>query len=601
MFGLPVPLPGMVPQHVLSSAQVSDARIARARPTPTADEERAAEEAALAAEAAETAAESAAAVVTAVLEVAAARQKMVTALRVAFADTSEDELAATTATASELHYPLEYPLEYSASAEGFAAADAAEEGLVEEGWEVRRRVLEVERSIAAHQSPVAPPSPPPLAPPPRNPERSTRSAAVLVERQKAATAAAEDGLAEAGQTAAVEVRVVEGREGELREIRVHLPNGFPGRLPVTSPAQIGASFPGRMPAGVDFDTSAAMALCGSILPPPRVGSQALFTHSTQAAALPLQFPPQPPPQPPPRRPSEEVRQEMRHRSIEEPSQPSEAEVAGGSPCDSGGGGGSDGEGSDLEPDELPSEWSTATPPSPPRLLRAGWAWRSTTPPPPPRARHAAASSGLDGHVEAVGESSSSAASSEQRPSVASTPGGDNQRRSVSSTPGGDNQRPSVGSTRETTPEAKAWAKLVSNGDDDLGRNGIAQTRSASTTPAPPLSAKVGLRRGSQNIPLPQGTAPSPLRGGTPFDAGELEDDEGNKENSGDATTPRAVCRGPDAPLQAPRCATPRVPCATPELTGRSSGAVVIDETMSSPSPTQSEVGPPLYPYPYTYP
>ena len=54
MFGLPVPLPGMVPQHVLSSAQVSDARIARARPTPTADEERAAEEAALAAEAAET-------------------------------------------------------------------------------------------------------------------------------------------------------------------------------------------------------------------------------------------------------------------------------------------------------------------------------------------------------------------------------------------------------------------------------------------------------------------------------------------------------------------------------------------------------------------
>ena len=187
MFGLPVPLPGMVPQHVLSSAQVSDARIARARPTPTADEERAAEEAALAAEAAETAAESAAAVVTAVLEVAAARQKMVTALRVAFADTSEDELAATTATASELHYPLEYPLEYSASAEGFAAADAAEKGLVEEGWEVRRRVLEVERSIAAHQSPAAPPSPPPLAPPPRNPERSTRSAAVLVERQKATT------------------------------------------------------------------------------------------------------------------------------------------------------------------------------------------------------------------------------------------------------------------------------------------------------------------------------------------------------------------------------------------------------------------------------
>ena len=153
---------------------------------------------------------------------------------------------------------------------------------------------------------------------------------------------------------------------------------------------------------------------------------------------------------------------------------------------------------------------------------------------------------------------------------------------------------------ETTPEAKAWAKLVSNGEDDLGRNGIAQTRSASTTPAPPLSAKVGLRRGSQNIPLPQGTAPSPLRGGTPFDAGELEDDEGNKENSGDATTPRAVCRGPDAPLQAPRCATPRVPCATPELTGRSS-AVVIDDTMGSPSPTQSEVGPPLYPYPYTYP
>ena len=183
MFGLPVPLPGMVPQHVLSSAQVSDARIARARPTPTAAEERAAEEAVLSAEAAETAAESAAAVVTAVLEVAAARQKMVTALRVAFADTSEDELAVTTATASELHYPLEYPL-----AEGFAAADAAEEGLVEEGWEVRRRVLEVERSIAAHQSPAAPPSPPPLAPPPRNPERSTRSAAVLVERQKATTA-----------------------------------------------------------------------------------------------------------------------------------------------------------------------------------------------------------------------------------------------------------------------------------------------------------------------------------------------------------------------------------------------------------------------------
>ena len=87
-FGLSVPLPGMVPQHVLSSAQVSDAHIAH-----SADEETTAEEAALAAEAAESAAESAAAMVTAVLEVAAARQKvsqaekaMVTALREAFAD-----------------------------------------------------------------------------------------------------------------------------------------------------------------------------------------------------------------------------------------------------------------------------------------------------------------------------------------------------------------------------------------------------------------------------------------------------------------------------------------------------------------------------------
>ena len=542
-FGLSVPLPGMVPQHVLSSAQVSDAHIAH-----SADEETTAEEAALAAEAAESAAESAAAMVTAMLEVAAARQKvsqaekaMVTALREAFADASEADLATTTAAACE----LDSPLEYSAHAEVFVATVAAKERVVEEGWEVRRRVLDVERSIASDarksvtdkafvmaprertrqrlsqeagrishgeiEARSPPPPPPPLAPPP-NPERSARSAAVLVERQKAATAAAEDGLAEDG-LAAVEIRVVESREGELQEIRVHLPNGFPGRLPVSSPAQIAASFPGRMPA--DFDTSATVA------PPPRVGSH-LFTRSGQAVALPPRFPPQPPPQPPLRRLSEETRQ----RSVEEPSQPSEAEVAGRSPCDGGSDGGSDDQGSDLEPDEMPAEWSTATPSPPPRLLRTA----SSSPPRP---------SGLDRHVEAV--------------------------EAVEA----------VGKSSSTASSAQ---------------------RLAVSTPAQPLSAKVGLRQGSQNIPLPQGPAPPPLRASTPrcgspllqlnsFDAGELED-EGDKENNGDAATPRAVCYGPDAPLQAPRCSTPRVLCATPML-GRSSA---VDEIVS-PSPTPSEVGP----------
>ena len=208
-------------------------------------------------------------------------------------------------------------------------------------------------------------------------------------------------------------------------------------------------------------------------------------------------------------------------------------MAGRSPCGGGSGGGSDGgsddEGSDLEPDEMPPEWSNTTPSPPPRLFRTA----SSSPPRP---------SGLDRHVEAVaaveaveavGESSSSTASSEQQLAV--------------------------------------------------------------STPPQPLSAKVGLRRGSQNMPLPQGPAPPPLRTSTPrcgsplvpFDMGAL-DDEGNKENSGDAATPRAVCHGPDAPLQAPRCSTPRATCATPVLTGR--GSAVVDEIVS-PSPTQSEMGP----------
>ena len=56
---------------------------------------------------------------------------------------------------------------------------------------------------------------------------------------------------------------------------MHLPNGFPGRLPVSPPAsQAAVSFPGRMPAGLD--TSAAVA------PPARVGPR-LFTRPTRAA------------------------------------------------------------------------------------------------------------------------------------------------------------------------------------------------------------------------------------------------------------------------------------------------------------------------------
>ena len=245
---------------------------------------------------------------------------------------------------------------------------------------------------------------------------------------------------------------------------MHLPNGFPGRLPVSPPAsQAAVSFPGRMPAG--FDTSAAVA------PPARVGPR-LFTRPTQAAALPPRFPPQPPPQPP-----------LRLSMAPSPSPPSKAEVAGRSPCDGGGDactdGGSDEEGSDLEPDEMPPEWCSATPSSatpspPPRLLRTA----SSSPPPP-------SASGLDRHEEAVGavdDRSSSAASSERTRAVA--------------------------------------------------------------TPPQPLSAEVGLRRGSHNIPLPHGPAPAPLRagtsrGGSPLAPLEAGDAEGDKENGGDATMLRA--------------------------------------------------------------
>ena len=246
---------------------------------------------------------------------------------------------------------------------------------------------------------------------------------------------------------------------------MHLPNGFPGRLPVSPPAsQAAVSFPGRMPAGLD--TSAAVA------PPARAGPR-LFTRPTQAAALPPRFPPQPPPQPP-----------VRRLVDPEPSQPSEVEEAGRSARDGGGDacadGGSEDEGSDLEPDEMPPEWCSATPSSatpspPPRLVRT-----APSSPPPPSA------SGLDGHAEAVGcvdERSPSAASMERGHAVA--------------------------------------------------------------TPPQPLSAKVGLRRGSHNLPLPHGPAPPPLRAstsrcGSPLAPLEAEDAEGNKENGGDATTPRAT-------------------------------------------------------------
>jgi len=117
-----------------------------------------------------------------------------------------------------------------------AAAGAAGEGIVGDGWQVRRRVLDVERSIASdarksldavgsRQAAAHPP-----APAARSPDRSMRSAALLVERQKAANAAAQDRLPavlpavpmlSAACLPPVEMRVVEGREGELQEIRVH--------------------------------------------------------------------------------------------------------------------------------------------------------------------------------------------------------------------------------------------------------------------------------------------------------------------------------------------------------------------------------------------
>ena len=77
------------------------------------------------------------------------------------------------------------------------------------------------------------------------------------ERSKQTTAAQEAATAAANGSIVTEIHVVEGSDGVPQEIRVHLPNGFPGRMP--------AGF--RMPAGRMPGISPA-----SVAAPPRAGS-----------------------------------------------------------------------------------------------------------------------------------------------------------------------------------------------------------------------------------------------------------------------------------------------------------------------------------------
>jgi len=135
------------------------------------------------------------------------------------------------------------------------------------------------------------PSPPPGKPPmprqpkqryllpPRSPMRSTKAVAA----QEAAVAAAAD------IPTVTEIRVVEGPDGQPQEIRVHLPTGFPGRLPA------GFSVPAkRVP--VDFTSLASQIedlRAPAVATPLRAGSRlragshlsALFAEA--ATTLPL--------------------------------------------------------------------------------------------------------------------------------------------------------------------------------------------------------------------------------------------------------------------------------------------------------------------------
>ena len=138
--------------------------------------------------------------------------------------------------------------------------------------------------------------------PPRSPARSTKAAAA----QEAANRAAADRpniVTEVRPNIVTEVRVVEGPDGEPQEIRVHLPNGFPGRMPM------GFRMPaGRMPAGIvsgivsptvlvtppragshlsTLPPEAAVALPLAAAPPPRAGSHLSMFPPEAAAALPL--------------------------------------------------------------------------------------------------------------------------------------------------------------------------------------------------------------------------------------------------------------------------------------------------------------------------
>ena len=116
------------------------------------------------------------------------------------------------------------------------------------------------------------PSPPPRSPKrdasltPRTPERLIPNAAA---GQEAANVAAAD-------LSPTEIHVFSKNDGSPAEVRVHLPEGFPGRMPagfrMPSGRVPGFRVPaGRMPAG------------GPVVPPPRAGSH-LSIHPAEAGA-----------------------------------------------------------------------------------------------------------------------------------------------------------------------------------------------------------------------------------------------------------------------------------------------------------------------------
>ena len=282
-FGPPVPLPGMVPQHALVAEQqttkmavsvASAVAAAKSAETAVAAAARAAASAS-AAQVEATGAQKEAAVAAQKLQaeyaagyrapsppgspgshgdavVARAAPLQTTAAALAYEQAAqvaacakamqEEKMRSATAAEKAAQAAMAMAVQTAlvateaTTAVKEAAAGAAGEGIVGDGWQVRRRVLDVERSIASdarksldavgsRQAAAHPP-----APAASSPERSMRSAALLVERQMAANAAAQDRLPavlpavpmlSAACLPPVEMRVVEGREGELQEIRVH--------------------------------------------------------------------------------------------------------------------------------------------------------------------------------------------------------------------------------------------------------------------------------------------------------------------------------------------------------------------------------------------